>query len=85
MLARVGSDGSLEPAGSTRLVLADGQADETRRQLEPLVLPPARRGQRIRRLAPALRADVAFHGPSRGPVRDPILRAIAAVEPPGAT
>ena len=85
MLARVGSDGSLEPTGSTPLVLADGQADETRRQLEPLVLPPARRGQRIRRLAPALRADVAFHGPSRGPVRDPILRAIAAVEPPGAT
>jgi hypothetical protein len=83
LLARVGSDGSLEPAGSTPLVLADGQADEVRRQLEPLVLPPTRRGQRIRRLAPALRADVAFHGPSRGPVRDPILRAVAAVEPPG--
>jgi bifunctional non-homologous end joining protein LigD len=81
LLARVGSDGGLEPAGSAPLVLADGQADEVRRRLEPLVLPPARRGQRIRRLAPALRADVAFHGPSRGPVRDPILRAVVAVEP----
>jgi hypothetical protein len=50
LLARVGSDGSIEPAGSTPLVLADGQADEVRRQLEPLVLPPTRRGQRIRRL-----------------------------------
>ena len=39
---------------------------QIRRQLEPLVLPPTRRGQRIR-LAPALRAAVAFHGPSRGP------------------
>jgi bifunctional non-homologous end joining protein LigD len=83
LLARVGSDGSLEPAGSTPLVVADGQADDVRRRLEPLALPPTRRGQRIRRLAPALRADVAFHGPSRGPVRDPILRAVAAVEPPG--
>ena len=83
LLARVGSDGGLEPAGSAPLVLADGQANEVRRRLEPLVLPPARRGQRIRRLAPALRADVAFHGPSRGLVRDPILRTVATVEPPG--
>jgi bifunctional non-homologous end joining protein LigD len=82
LLARAGSDGSLEPAGSTPLVLADGQADEARRQLEPLVLPPARRGQRIRRLAPALRATVAFHGPPRGAVRDPTLRAVAPLEPP---
>jgi ATP-dependent DNA ligase len=81
LLARVGSDGSLEPAGTTPLVLAAGQADEVRRKLEPLVLPPTRRGQRIRRLAPALRAVVAFHGPPRGPVRDPILRAVAALEP----
>ena len=83
LLARVGSDGSLEPAGSTPLVVADGQADDVRRRLEPLALPPTRRGQRIRRLAPALRADVAFHGPSRGPVRDPILGAVAALGPPG--
>ena len=82
LLARVGSDGSLEPAGSTPLVAAGGQTDEVRRQLEPLVLA-SRRGQRIRRLGPVLRADVAFHGPSRGPVRDPILRAEAAVELPG--
>jgi bifunctional non-homologous end joining protein LigD len=83
LLARVGSDAILEPAGSVPLVFGNGQTDEVRRQLEPLVLPPTRRGQRIRRLAPALRADVAFHGPSRGPVRDPILRAVATVEPPG--
>ena len=81
LLARVESDATLEPAGSVPLVLGNGQTDEVRRQLEPLVLA-SRRGQRIRRLGPVLRADVAFHGPSRGPVRDPILRAEAAVEPP---
>jgi bifunctional non-homologous end joining protein LigD len=83
LVARVGSDGTLEPAGSVPLVLANGQADDVRRRLEPLVLPSTQRGQRIRRLAPALRADVAVHGPSRGPVRDPLLRAVAALEPDG--
>jgi bifunctional non-homologous end joining protein LigD len=82
LLARPGTDGSLEPAGSVPLVLANGHADEVRRQLEALVLPPSRRGQRICRLAPELRAVVAFHGPTRGPVRDPLLRAAAALEPP---
>ena len=83
LLARVGSDGTLEPAGSIPLVLGNGESDDIRRRLQPLVLPSTRRGQRIRRLAPALRADVAFHGPSRRPVRDPILRTVATVEPPG--
>jgi bifunctional non-homologous end joining protein LigD len=83
LLARVGSDGVLEPAGSVPLVLGNGQADDVRRRLEPLVVPPTRRGQRIRRLEPALRADVAFHGPSGGPVHAPILREVAALEPPG--
>jgi bifunctional non-homologous end joining protein LigD len=81
LLARLASDGTLEPAGSVPLVLGNGQADDVRRRLEPLVLPPTRRAQRIRRLAPALRAVVAFHGPPRGPVRDPILRSVAAFEP----
>jgi bifunctional non-homologous end joining protein LigD len=76
LLARPGPDGSLEPAGSVPLVLAYGQADDVRRQLEALVLPATRRGQRIRRLQPELRATVAFHGPPRGQVRDPILRAV---------
>jgi bifunctional non-homologous end joining protein LigD len=82
LLARVGSDGDVEAAGSVPLVLTNGQADDVRRQLEPLVLPPSRRAQRIRRLAPELRATVAFHGPPRGPVRDPILRAVAPLEQP---
>jgi bifunctional non-homologous end joining protein LigD len=82
LLARIRSDGTLEPAGSVPLVLGSGQGDDVRRRLEPLVLPPARRGQRVRRLELTLRADVAFHGPPRGPVRDPILRAVAALEPP---
>jgi hypothetical protein len=73
----------LEPAGSVALALGDGQTDEIRRRPEGLALPPTRRGQRIRRLAPALRADVAFHGPSRGTVRDPLLRAVAPLQPPG--
>ena len=81
LLARIGSDGTLEPAGSVPFVLGNGQADDVRRRLEPLVLPPTRRAQRIRRVAPALRAVVAFHGAPRGPVRDPILRAVAALEP----
>jgi bifunctional non-homologous end joining protein LigD len=84
LLARPGPDGGLEPAGSVPIVLADGQADEVRRQLGTLVLPPTRRGQRIRRLAPEVTAVVAFHGPTRGPVRDPILRALAPSEPPRA-
>jgi bifunctional non-homologous end joining protein LigD len=82
LLTRVGSNGTLEPAGSVPLVLGNGQADDVRRRLEPLVLPPTRRGQRIRRLELALRADVAFHGPPGGPVRDPILRAVAPPKPP---
>jgi bifunctional non-homologous end joining protein LigD len=81
LLARVGSDGTLEPARSVPFVLADGQADRPREQLKTLVLPPTRRGQRIRRLEPELRATVAFHGPPRGPVRDPILRAVSPVGP----
>jgi bifunctional non-homologous end joining protein LigD len=83
LLARIGSGGTLEPAGSVPLVLADGRADDVRRRLEPLVLPPTRRGQRSRRLAPGLQVDVAFHGPPGRPVRDPILRAVATVQPPG--
>jgi bifunctional non-homologous end joining protein LigD len=76
LLARAGPDGRLEPAGSVLFALPDGQTDAVRRQLKRLVLPPTRRARRIRRLAPEMRATVAFHGPTRGPVRDPILRAV---------
>jgi bifunctional non-homologous end joining protein LigD len=82
LLARASPDGSLEPAGSVPFALANGETDDARRQLETFVLPPTRRGQRIRRLAPVIRATVAFHGPTRGPVRDPILRAVAPLDPP---
>jgi bifunctional non-homologous end joining protein LigD len=85
LLARAGPDGSLEPAGSVPFVLPDRRAEEVRRQLEMLLLPPTRRGQRVRRLAPEVRAVVAFHGPARGPVRDPILRVLAPPGPPGAS
>jgi bifunctional non-homologous end joining protein LigD len=85
LLARPGSDGTREPAGSVPFALANGQTDDARRQLEPLVLPPTRHGQRIRRLAPEVRAVVAFHGPTRGPVRDPLLRALVPAEPPRAS
>jgi bifunctional non-homologous end joining protein LigD len=83
LLARIESDGTMEPAGSVPLVLGNGRTDDVRRRLESLVLPPTRRGQRIRRLRAALRAEVAFHGPRRGSVRDPILRHLAPLEPPG--
>jgi bifunctional non-homologous end joining protein LigD len=82
LLARIESDGTIEPAGSVPLVLGNGRTDDVRRRLESLVLPPTHRGQRIRRLGPALRAEVAFHGPRRGSVRDPILRDLAPLEPP---
>jgi len=82
LLARRAPDGSLEAAGSVPIVLADS-TDDARRQLERLVLAPTRHRQRIRRLAPALQAVVAFHGPPRGHVRDPIRRAVASLEPPG--
>jgi bifunctional non-homologous end joining protein LigD len=82
VLARIGSDGTIEPAGSVPLVLGNGQTEDVRGQLERLALPPTRRSQGIRRLAPELRAIVAFHGPTRGPVRDPILRAVTPLEPP---
>ena len=85
LLARIESDGTIEPAGSVPLVLANGRTNDVRRRLEPLVLPPTRRGQRIRRLRPALRAEVAFHGPRRGSVRDPILRDLAPLEPRGSS
>jgi bifunctional non-homologous end joining protein LigD len=85
LLARVESDRTIEPAGSVPLVLGNVRADDVRRRLEPLVLPPTRRGQRVRRFRPALRAEVAFHGPSRGSVRDPILRDLAPLEQPGAS
>jgi hypothetical protein len=83
LLARIESDGTIEPAGSVPLVLSNGRTDDVRRQLEPLVLPATRSGQRIRRLRPALRAEVAFHGPRHGSVRDPILRDLALLETPG--
>jgi hypothetical protein len=80
LLLRRAANGTLEPAGSVPLVLPRVQSDTARRELERLVLPAARPGQRIRRLAPELVATVAFHGPPRGPVRDPILRAINPVD-----
>jgi arylsulfatase A-like enzyme len=55
LLARAGPEGNLEPPGSVRFALANGQTDDARRQLETLVLPPTRCCQRIRRLAPGER------------------------------
>jgi bifunctional non-homologous end joining protein LigD len=80
LLLRQAANGTLEPAGSVPLALPNGQREAARGELERLVLPPARPRQRIRRLAPELVATVAFHGPPRGPVRDPILRAINPVD-----
>jgi bifunctional non-homologous end joining protein LigD len=76
LLARVGREGTLEPAGSAPLVPANGERDAVRSKLESFVLPATRPRQRIRRLAPRLEATVSFHGPQSGPVRDPILQEI---------
>jgi hypothetical protein len=78
LLARVGSDGSLKSAGSVPLVLANGSADGLRRELEPLVLPPPRRGQGIRR-APALpgRGRLPWTAPRARARPDPSRRSSA--------
>jgi bifunctional non-homologous end joining protein LigD len=46
-----------------------------REQLERLALD-SRPGRRFRRVRAGLVADVDFHGPGEGPVRDPIIRAV---------
>jgi hypothetical protein len=79
LLARVDRQGRAQPPGSVPFALA-GLQDEARRELENRVLPPVRRGQRVRRFSSEVRALVAFHGPPRGGVRNPILRQVKPVD-----
>jgi bifunctional non-homologous end joining protein LigD len=76
-LARRLADGGLEPAGSVSLGLAGEARERLRAELDAAELPPRRRRQRVRPVKPAIVANVDFHGPARGSVRDAILRSIA--------
>jgi bifunctional non-homologous end joining protein LigD len=77
LVARVGVEGRLAPAGSVSL----GYHGELRARIQEVLraseLPPERPRQRLRRVAPSLRVTVDFHGPAGGPLRDPVLRAVA--------
>jgi bifunctional non-homologous end joining protein LigD len=77
LVARVGGDGSLAPAGSVSL----GYHGEVRERIQDVLraseLPAVRPRQRLRRVTPSLRVTVDFHGPEGGPLRDPVLRALA--------
>ena len=77
LLARASRDGMLERAGSASFGLNAESKEALRRALEAHALPPRRRNQRVRWVAPAVVATVDFHGPLRGAVRDPVLRAVA--------
>jgi bifunctional non-homologous end joining protein LigD len=76
-LARRVADGSIEPAGSVSLGLAGEARVRLRAELEAAELPYRRRRQRVRPVEPTMVATVDFHGPPRGPVRDPVLRSAA--------
>jgi bifunctional non-homologous end joining protein LigD len=76
LLARRLSDGRLEPAGSVGF--GPCETRERLRALLPSLELPASARRRVRRVAGGLTATVEFHGPVRGPVRDPILRRVSA-------
>jgi bifunctional non-homologous end joining protein LigD len=77
LVARVGAEGSLAPAGSVSLAYHGELRERIQEVLRASELPPVRRGQRIRRVQPFLRVTVDFHGPAGGPLREPVLRAVA--------
>ena len=78
MLARRLEDGSLERAGSVSLGLSAEARERLPARLEAAELPHRRRHQRVRPVEPAAVAMVDFHGPAQGPVRDAVLRSVAA-------
>jgi bifunctional non-homologous end joining protein LigD len=75
-LARRLSDGQLDPAGSVGF--GPSETRERLRALLPSLELPASPRRRVRRVAGGLTATVEFHGPARGPVRDPILGKVSA-------
>jgi bifunctional non-homologous end joining protein LigD len=78
LVARVGMDGSLAPAGSVSLGYHGEMRERIREVVRASELAPVRPRQRIRRVQPSLCVTVDFHGPVGGPLRDPVLRAVDA-------
>jgi bifunctional non-homologous end joining protein LigD len=74
LLARRTAAG-LEPAGTVTLGLDRPQHEQLERVLEVLRVDGGRR-RRVRRVEPRPEALVSVHGPTRGPVRDPIIKRI---------
>lgn len=75
LLARSVVNG-IEPAGSASYGLDVAARQKLGGLLEANVLPARRRNHRIRWVTPHIPATVDYHGLKRGPVRDPILRAV---------
>jgi bifunctional non-homologous end joining protein LigD len=77
-LARRLADGSLERAGSVSIGLAGESREWLRAELQAAELPHRRRPQRVHRVEASVLATVDFHGRSKGPVRDAVLRGVRA-------
>jgi hypothetical protein len=77
LVARVAVDGSLAPAGSVSLAYHGELRERIHEAMSASERPGVRPRRRIRRVQPSLRVTVDFHGPVGGPLRDPVLRAVA--------
>jgi hypothetical protein len=77
LVARLGVDGSLAPAGSVSLGYHGELRERIHEAMRASERPGGRPRRRVRRVQPSLRVTVDFHGPVGGPLRDPVLRAVA--------
>jgi bifunctional non-homologous end joining protein LigD len=77
LVARLGVDGSLAPAGSVSLAYHGELRERIHEAMSASEQPGVRPRRRVRRVQPSLRVTVDFHGPVGGPLRDPVLRAVA--------
>jgi bifunctional non-homologous end joining protein LigD len=76
LLARSNTTGSLEPVGSVSLGYSGQLRERIQETLRACELPAVRPRQQVRRVEPRIHVSVDFHGPTNGPLRDPVLRAI---------
>jgi bifunctional non-homologous end joining protein LigD len=77
LVARLGVEGSLAAAGSVSLGYHGELRERIHEAMRASEQPGVRPRRRVRRVQPSLRVTVEFHGPVGGPVRDPVLRAVA--------
>jgi hypothetical protein len=72
-VARADGDGALRPAGSVEIGLSGDERERLRAALERRRVR-SRGG--ARRVAAGVWLDIDFHGSDRGPLRDPVMRAL---------